>query len=58
MLEDLNLNDLQNPDQVRAAIVRLLNLVEEGRIYPLGEGSGANKASKRPLTQARRRWSK
>ena len=29
MLEDLNLNDLQNPDQVRAAIVRLLNLVEE-----------------------------
>jgi hypothetical protein len=29
MLEDLNLNDLQNPDQFRAAIVRLLNLVEE-----------------------------
>lgn len=29
MLEDLNLNDLQNPDQMRAAIVRLLNLVEE-----------------------------
>jgi len=29
MLEDLNLNDLQNPDQARAAIVRLLNLVEE-----------------------------
>ncbi|MBI4673179.1 MAG: hypothetical protein HY741_16110 [Chloroflexi bacterium] len=29
MLEDLNLNDLQNPDQTRAAIVRLLNLVEE-----------------------------
>ena len=29
MLEDLNLNDLQDLDQVRAAIVRLLNLVEE-----------------------------
>ncbi len=29
MLEDLKLNDLQNPDQVRAAIVHLLNLVEE-----------------------------
>lgn len=29
MLEDLNLNELQNPDQMRAALVRLLNLVEE-----------------------------
>lgn len=29
MLEDLNLNDLQSPDQVRAAIGRLLNLIEE-----------------------------
>jgi len=29
MLEDLNLNDMQDHDQTRAAIVRLLNLVEE-----------------------------
>ena len=29
MLEDLNLNESQNSDQLRAAIVRLLNLVEE-----------------------------
>lgn len=29
MLEDLNLNEVQNPDQMRAALVRLLNLVEE-----------------------------
>ena len=26
-----------------------------GRIYELGEASGANKASKRPLTKAKRR---
>jgi hypothetical protein len=29
-----------------------------GRIYGLGEASGKNKASKRPLTQAKRRCSK
>ena len=50
-------NSLEIMDRLIGLYKLLLNS-SMGRIYELGEASGANKASKRPLTQAKRRWSK